>query len=86
MDALMAALVAAIFCLVADRPAWLAAILADRYGAAKTLAGAAIALAAAGALAVAGGLLVAPRITPEAKVERTDAAPADPAGAASAKP
>ena len=31
MDALMAALVAAALAQVGDRPAWLAAILADRY-------------------------------------------------------
>jgi len=63
----MAALVAAAACLAFDRPAWLAAILADRFGAARVLAGAAVALAAAGSIAVAGALLVAPLLTPEAK-------------------
>lgn len=63
----MAALVAAVGCLAADRPAWLAAILADRFGAAKVLAGTALALAAASAIAVVGGMLLAPLLTPEAK-------------------
>jgi len=62
----MAALVAAAGCLVADRPAWLAAILGDRYGAGRVLGGTVLALAGAGAAAVAGGLLLAPLLTPEA--------------------
>ncbi|MCP3735059.1 TMEM165/GDT1 family protein [Sphingomonas sp. RP10(2022)] len=68
MDALMAALVAAALAQVGDRPAWLAAILADRYRApGLVIAMAALALLAAGLLAAAASLLIAPRLTPEAK-------------------
>jgi putative Ca2+/H+ antiporter (TMEM165/GDT1 family) len=64
----MAALVAAALIQVGDRPAWLAAILADRFRAPVTVvAMAALAIAAASALAVVGGMLVAPYLTPEAK-------------------
>lgn len=68
MDALMAALVAAALAQVGDRPAWLAAILADRYRAAGiVIAMAALAIAMAAALAAAAGVLLAARMTPEAK-------------------
>jgi Ca2+/H+ antiporter, TMEM165/GDT1 family len=66
VDALMAALVAAALAHVADRPAWLAAILADRFGVGRVLLAAALALAATAALAVLGGLLLRPLLTPEA--------------------
>lgn len=68
MDALMAALVAAALAQVGDRPAWLAAILADRYRSpALVVAMAALALLAASLLAAAAGALLAPQLTPEAK-------------------
>jgi putative Ca2+/H+ antiporter (TMEM165/GDT1 family) len=68
MDALMAALVAAAFAQVGDRPAWLASILADRYRApGLVIAAAAVALLGAGLLAAAAGALLAPRLTPEAR-------------------
>jgi len=69
MDALMAAIVAAALAQIGDRPAWLAAILSDRYRAPWTIiAGAALALAAAGGLAAAAGALMAARLTPNAKL------------------
>jgi len=68
MDALMAALVAAALAQIGDRPAWLAAILADRYRApGLVIAMAALAILAAGLAAAAAGALLAPRLTPEAK-------------------
>ncbi|AIT06328.1 hypothetical protein MC45_07975 [Sphingomonas taxi] len=68
MDALMAALVAAAFAQVGDRPAWLASILADRYRApGLVIAAATVALLGAGLLAAAAGALLAPRLTPEAR-------------------
>ena len=67
MDALMPALVAALGCLAADRPAWLAAILADRFGPWRVLVGAALALAVASGIAVTGGILAGPLFTPEIK-------------------
>lgn len=64
----MAALVVAALAQVGDRPAWLAAILADRYRAPVTVVlAAAAALAAASGIAAALGSLLAPRLTPEAK-------------------
>ncbi len=64
----MAALVAAALAQVGDKPAWLAAILADRYRApGLVIAMAAFALLAAGLLAALAGALLAPRLTPEAK-------------------
>lgn len=64
----MAALVAAALAQVGDRPAWLAAILSDRYRApGLVIAMAALALLGAGLLAAAAGTLLAPRLTPEAK-------------------
>ena len=65
----MAAIVAAALAQIGDRPAWLAAILADRYRAPFiVIAAAALALLAAGGLAAFGGALLAPRLTPEAKL------------------
>lgn len=65
----MAAVVAAALAQIGDRPAWLAALLADRYRAPFTvIAAAAVALLAAGGIAAAGGALLAPRLTPEAKL------------------
>lgn len=67
MDALMAALVAGALAQLGDRPAWLAAILADRFRAPGTIvAAAALALAAASLIACAGSLLLAGKLTPEA--------------------
>lgn len=64
----MAALVAAALAQIGDKPAWLAAILADRYRApGLVIAMAALALLAAGLLAALAGALLAPRLTPEAK-------------------
>ncbi|MET0250023.1 MAG: TMEM165/GDT1 family protein [Sphingobium sp.] len=64
----MAALVAAAFAQVGDRPAWLASILADRYRApGLVIAAATVALLGAGLLAAAAGALLAPRLTPEAR-------------------
>ncbi|USU04514.1 TMEM165/GDT1 family protein [Sphingomonadaceae bacterium OTU29THOMA1] len=64
----MAALVAAALAQVGDRPAWLAAILGDRYRApGLVIAMAALALLGAGLLAAALGALLAPQLTPEAK-------------------
>ncbi|MEH3158245.1 MAG: TMEM165/GDT1 family protein [Sphingomonas taxi] len=68
MDALMAALVAAALAQIGDRPAWLAAILADRYRAPLLVAAMAMAaLLAAGLIAAFAGILLAPRLTPEAR-------------------
>ena len=67
MDALMAALVAGALAQAGDRPAWLAAILADRYRRPGTvILAAAIAIAAASIIACAGALLLRGTITPEA--------------------
>lgn len=64
----MAALVAAALAQPGDRPAWLAAILSDRYRApGRVIAAAALALLAAGLLAAFAGSLLAPQLTPEAK-------------------
>ena len=64
----MAALVAAALAQVGDKPALLAAILADRYKApGVVLAAALLALAGASAIAAAGGALLAPQLTPEAR-------------------
>lgn len=68
MDGLMAALVVALLCQIGDRPAWLAAVLADRYGKPlAVIAAAALALAAASSIAVVAGTLIAPRLTPNAR-------------------
>lgn len=67
MDALMTALVAGALAQLGDRPAWLAALLADRYRrAGVVIVAAALALLAAGLIACAGGLLLRGRLTPEA--------------------
>lgn len=64
----MAALVAAALAQIGDRPAWLAAILADRYRAPLLVtAMAALALLGAGLVAALAGALLAPRLTPEAR-------------------
>lgn len=64
----MAALVAAALAQVGDKPAHLAAILADRYRAPGiVIAAALLALAAASGLAAAGGALIASKMTPEAR-------------------
>lgn len=63
----MAALVAGALAQIGDRPAWLVAILADRYRPLPVLVASALALLAASALAAAAGLLLAPQLTPEAK-------------------
>lgn len=64
----MAALVVAALAQVGDRPAWLAAILADRYRRpGVVIVAAAVALAAASGIAAALGALLAPKLTPEAK-------------------
>ena len=68
MDALMAALVAAALAQVGDRPAWLAAILADRYRTSGVVIGAAVfALAVASGVAALLGAALTPRLTPEAR-------------------
>lgn len=64
----MAALVAGALAQVGDRPAWLVAILADRFGRPLlVVAAAAVALAIASGIAATGGLLLAPMLTPEAR-------------------
>lgn len=64
----MAALVAAALAQVGDKPAHLAAILADRYKAPGVVITAALlALAGASGIAAAGGALIAPQLTPEAR-------------------
>jgi len=62
----MAALVAGLLAQAGDRPAWLLAILADRWRPAPVLVAAALALVAAGALAVMGGILIAPTLSERA--------------------
>lgn len=64
----MAALVAAALTQIGDRPAWLAAILADRYRTpALVLIAATAALAAAGALSTFAATLIAPHLAPNAR-------------------
>lgn len=63
----MAALVVAALAQIGDRPAWLAAILADRFRPSVIIAAALLALAAASGIAAALGALLAPKLTPEAK-------------------
>lgn len=62
----MAALVAAALAGIGDRPAHLAAILADRFRPAVVILAALVALTAATALAAFAGTLLAPMLTPEA--------------------
>lgn len=66
MDAMMAALVAALVIHGTDRTPWLAADLAARRAPAALLLGFVTGLGAVNALAVAGGMLVAPHLTPNA--------------------
>ena len=67
VDALMAALVAAALAQVGDRTPWLAAILADRYGAGRVIGMAMLAILAASGLAAFAGMLLAPMLAPNAK-------------------
>ena len=68
MDALMAALLAAALGQFGDRPARLAAILADRFARpGPVVIAAALALAAAATIAAVAGTLIAPHLTPEAR-------------------
>ena len=63
----MAALVAAALAQVGDRTAWLAAILADRFGPGRVIAMAALAMLLASGLAAFAGALLAPMLAPNAK-------------------
>ncbi|MCW3847079.1 TMEM165/GDT1 family protein [Sphingomonas sp. LB-2] len=68
MEALVPAFIAALLTQLSDRPAILAAILADRYGRPLTVAFAAgLAHAALNALAALGGQAIAPTLTPNAQ-------------------
>lgn len=68
MDALMAALVAALVVQATDRTPWLVAILADRTRAPRTvILAATLALAIGYGLAATAGALLGPRLTPEAQ-------------------
>ena len=69
MDALMAALVAALLTQASDRTPWAAALLGDRYSSAKgvVIVAALLALAAGNALGVVGGIVVAPLLSPNAR-------------------
>jgi putative Ca2+/H+ antiporter (TMEM165/GDT1 family) len=68
VDALMAALVAALLTQATDRGAWLAARLGDRFERRWTaIAGLVLALAIVNAIAAAGAGLVAPILTPNAE-------------------
>jgi Ca2+/H+ antiporter, TMEM165/GDT1 family len=68
MDALMAALLAAALGQIGDRPARLAAILADRHArAGAVIVASLVALAVASGIAATLGALLAPRLTPEAR-------------------
>ncbi len=68
MDALMAALVAALLVHATDRTPWLMAGLGGRYRQhALVLAGGVAALAIVNTLAATGGALIAPRLTPNAR-------------------
>ena len=68
MDALMAALVAALVVEATDRTPWLIAILADRFAKRATVIIAALlALAAGFALVAVGGALIGARLIPEAR-------------------
>ncbi len=67
MDPLVPAFVAVLLAGWTDKPAALAAVLADRFGMRSVLPGALLALAAGFALAVVGGVLVAPMLSPNAR-------------------
>jgi putative Ca2+/H+ antiporter (TMEM165/GDT1 family) len=67
VDALMAALVAALLTQASDRGVWLAARLGDRFERRWTaIAGLVLALIVVNAIAAAGAMLVAPMLTPNA--------------------
>jgi putative Ca2+/H+ antiporter (TMEM165/GDT1 family) len=67
VDALMAALVAALLTQATDRGAWLAARLGDRFERRWTaIAGLVIALAIVNGIAATGAILIAPILTPNA--------------------
>ncbi|KQN07570.1 TMEM165/GDT1 family protein [Sphingomonas sp. Leaf25] len=67
MDPLVPAFVAVLLAGWTDKPAALAAVLADRFGARAVWPGAVLALAGGFALAVVGGVLVAPMLAPNAR-------------------
>ena len=68
MDALVPALIAALAAGLNDRPAWLAAILADRFRSPlAVLFGLALAFAGASAIAAVSTLLILPILTPNAR-------------------
>jgi putative Ca2+/H+ antiporter (TMEM165/GDT1 family) len=68
VDALMAALVAALLTQASDRTAWCAAMLRDRYARpGVVIAALAIAIALINGIGAAAGWLIGPVITPEAK-------------------
>ncbi len=67
MDPLVPAFVAVLLAGWTDKPAALAAVLADRFGPHAVWPGAVLALAAGFALAAVGGVLVAPLLTPNAR-------------------
>nr|WP_295666249.1 TMEM165/GDT1 family protein [Sphingomonas sp.] len=68
MDALMAALVAALMAQATDRTPWLAAILATRFGRpGAVILGTVLALAIGNAVAAVGGLLIAAHMSPNAR-------------------
>jgi putative Ca2+/H+ antiporter (TMEM165/GDT1 family) len=69
MDALVPALVAALCAGIGDRPAWLAAILGDRYRAnAAMLAGLVLALGGAAAVAALSATLILGVLSPNARL------------------
>ncbi|MEP9402955.1 TMEM165/GDT1 family protein [Sphingomonas silueang] len=67
MDPLVPAFVAVLLAGCTDRPALLAAVLADRHGAQAVWPGAVLALAAGFALSAVGGVVIAPHLTPNAR-------------------
>jgi putative Ca2+/H+ antiporter (TMEM165/GDT1 family) len=68
MDALMAALVAALLTPASDRTPWTAALLGDAHASkGAVIAATALALAFGNALGVVGGIVVAPLLSPNAR-------------------
>lgn len=68
MDALVPAFIAALLAGIGDRPAWLAAILADRLGRPLAVAfGFALAHALVSTIAAAGALVIGPIMAPNAR-------------------
>lgn len=68
MDALMAALVAALLIHTTDRTPWRAALLSARFAdKAELLAGMLLGIAIGNSASAVGGMLIAPRLTPEAR-------------------